>query len=171
MAYDTIKKYLKFVNSNRPAYIHFNKQLVVGELAGFGAGVGMAEAAAAVTRDEFAISLSSGIADYAGSILGFLAIFYRDSRLQYREVGSKERFKRIMKDAFSLWPSVAAADVAYILTRPYIQYVLMVSGLEAGIAAMIAHFAAFGVFNGVALLSRSIIDYLRSSRQTAVEDF
>jgi hypothetical protein len=42
---------------------------------------------------------------------------------------------------------------------------LLVSGLEAGVAATIAHFAAFGVFNGVAILSRSIIDYLRSSRQ------
>jgi hypothetical protein len=164
MAYDTIKKYLKFVNSNRPVYFHFNKQLVVGELAGFGAGVGVAEAAAAFTHSEFSISLSSGIADYAGSILGFLAIFYRDSRLQYPELGSKDRFMRIMKDAFSLWPSVAAADVAYILTRPYIHYVLLVSGLEAGIAATISHFAAFGVFNGIALLSRSIIDYLKSGR-------
>jgi hypothetical protein len=165
MAYDTIKKYFKFVNTNRPVYFHFNKQLLAGELAGFGAGVGVAEAAAAITRDAFAISLSSGIADYASSILGFLAIFYRDSRLQYRELDGKDRFKRITRDAFSLWPSVAAADVAYIFARPYIHYVLLVSGLEAGIAATIAHFAAFGIFNGVALLSRSIIDYLRSSRQ------
>ena len=164
MAYDTIKKYLKFVNSNRPVYLNFNKQLVVGELAGFVAGVGLAEVAAAFTRDEFSISLSSGIADYIGSILGFLAIFYRDSRLQYRELGSKDRFKRIMKDAFSLWPSVAAADIAYILTRPYIHYTLLVSGLEAGIAATIAHFAAFGVFNGTALLSRSIFDYRKSGK-------
>jgi hypothetical protein len=158
-----LKKYIKFVSSNRQVYFKFNKQLVTGELAGFGAGVGVAEAvAAAFTRDEFAISLSSGIADYAGSILGFLAIFYRDSRLQYRDLGRKGYFKRIMKDAFSLWPSVAAADVSYIFARPYIHYVLLLSGLEAGIAATVAHFAAFGVFNGVALLSRSIIDYLKS---------
>lgn len=165
MAYDTIKKYFRFVHTNRPVYFHFNKQLAIGELAGFGAGVGVAEAAAALTRDEFAISVSSGVADYAGSILGFLAIFYRDSRPQYPELAGKERFKRIMKDAFSLWPSVAAADIAYIFARPYVHYLLLVSGLEAGIAATIAHFAAFGVFNGVALLSRSIIDYARSNRQ------
>jgi hypothetical protein len=165
MTAGTLKKYFRFVQSKRPVYFNFNKQLVIGELAGFAAGVGVAEAAAAAAGDELAISVSSGVADYAGSILGFLAIFYRDSRVQYDELAGKERFKRIMKDAFSLWPSVAAADVAYILVRPYIHYVLLVSGLEAGVAATIAHFAAFGVFNGVAILSRSIIDYLRSSRQ------
>ncbi len=165
MARDTIRKYFKFVNRNRPVYFHFNKQLMISELAGFGAGVGLAEAAAAVTRDEFTISVSSGIADYTGSLLGFLGIFYSDNKMQYRELGRKERFKRIMKNAFSLWPSVAAADVAYILARPSIHYILLVSGLEAGIAATIAHFAAFGVFNGVAMLSRSIVDYLRSNRQ------
>jgi hypothetical protein len=165
MTAGALKKYFRFVLSNRPVYFNFNRQLVIGELAGFAAGVGVAEAAATATRDELAISVSSGVADYAGSILGFLAIFYRDSRAQYGELAGKERFKRIMKDAFSLWPSVAAADVAYILVRPYIHYVLLVSVLEAGVAATIAHFAAFGVFNGVAILSRSIIDYLRSSRQ------
>lgn len=161
----TLKRYFKFVQSNRPVYFNFNKQLVIGELGGFAAGVGVAEAAAAVTRDELTISVSSGVADYAGSILGFMAMFYRDSRAQYSELGRKDRFKRIMKDAFSLWPSVAAADVAYIFARPYIHYILLLSGLEAGIAATIAHFAAFGVFNGVAILSRSIIDYLKSIRQ------
>jgi hypothetical protein len=162
MAANTLRKYFKFVQENRPTYFSFNRQLVIGELAGFGAGVGVAEAAAAITRDELAISVSSGVADYAGSILGFLAVFYRDSKARYSELGRKERFRRIMKDAFSLWPTVAAADIAYILARPYIHYILLVSGLEAGVAATIAHFAAFGVFNGVALLSRSIIDYLRS---------
>lgn len=165
MATDTFKKYFKFVQSNRPVYFNFNKQLVIGELAGFAAGVGVAEAAAAATRDELAISVSSGVADYAGSILGFLAIFYHDSKAQYSDLGRKDRFKKIMKDAFSLWPSVAAADVAYIFARPYIHYVLLVSGLEAGVAATIAHFAAFGVFNGVAILSRSIIDYLKSNKR------
>jgi hypothetical protein len=160
-----LKKYFKFVQSNRPTYFNFNKQLVIGELAGFGAGVGVAEAAAALKSDELVISVSSGVADYAGSILGFLAVFYRDSKAQYSELGRKERFRRIMKDALSLWPSVAAADVAYIFARPYIHYILLVSGLEAGVAATIAHFAAFGIFNGVAILSRSIIDYLRSDRK------
>lgn len=165
MASNTLKKYFRFVQDNKPVYFNFNKQLVLGELAGFAAGVGVAEAMAATTRDEFAISVSSGIADYAGSILGFLAIFYRDSKAQYSELSGKDRFKRIMKDAFSLWPSVAVADIAYIFARPYVHYILLVSGLEAGIAATIAHFAAFGVFNGVAILSRSIIDYIKSNRQ------
>ena len=165
MTVGALKKYFKFVQSNRPVYFNFNKQLVLGELAGFGAGLGVAEAVAATTRDELTISVLSGVADYAGSILGFLAIFYRDSKTQYRELEGKKRFSRIMKDAFSLWPAVAAADVAYIFSRPYIHYILLVSGLEAGIAASIAHFAAFGVFNGVAILSRSIIDYLKSSKK------
>jgi hypothetical protein len=165
MSASALRKYFKFVQSNKPVYFNFNKQLLIGELAGFGAGVGVAEAAASITKDELAISFSSGIADYAGSILGFLAVFYRDSKLQYSELNGKDRLKRIMKDAFSLWPLVAAADVAYIFARPYIHYVLLVSGLEAGVAATIAHFAAFGIFNGVAILSRSIIDYLRSGRQ------
>jgi hypothetical protein len=165
MTAETIKKYFKFVQANRPAYFNFNKQLVLGELAGFFAGVGVAEAAAAFTRDEIAVSVFSGAADYAGSILGFLAIFYHDNKSQHRGIGRKERFKRIMKGALSLWPSVAAADIAYILARPYVHYILLLSGLEAGIAATIAHFAAFGIFNGIAILSRSIIDYAQSKKQ------
>jgi hypothetical protein len=165
MAANSIKKYIRFVNSKKPVYFHFNKQLVVGELAGFAAGVGVAEAAAALTRDELAISLSSGFADYAGSILGFFAIFYRDNKPHFPELNRRERFKRIMRDAFSLWPSIVAADIAYILIRPYMHYVLLVSGLEAGFAATVAHFTAFGVFNGIAILSRSVIDYMKSSKQ------
>jgi len=38
----------------------------------------------------------------------------------------------------------------------------MVYGLEAGMAATIAHFVAFGLFNIIAILSRSIVDYVRS---------
>jgi len=33
--------------------------------------------------------------------------------------------------------------------------------LETGIAAMIAHFLAFGIFNIVAVISKRIIDYTR----------
>jgi hypothetical protein len=161
----SIKKYIKFINSKRLAYFHFNKQLVIGELAGFGAGVGVAEFAAAVTRDELAISISSGIADYAGSILGFFAIFYLDNKSAYPEMQGMMRLKQIIKDAAGLWPSIAAADVAYIFIRPYLHYMLLLSGLEAGIAATIAHFVAFGIFNGVAILSRSIIDYMKNSKQ------
>lgn len=41
---------------------------------------------------------------------------------------------------------------------------LVIGGL-AGVAATITHFAAFGVFNGVAILSRSIIDYIKGIKQ------
>ena len=162
MASNSIKKYIRFVSSKKPIYFHFNKQLVIGELAGFGAGIGVAEAAAALTQDELAISISSGFADYAGSILGFLAILYHDSKPRLPELTTKDRFMRVMREAILLWPSIVAADIAYIFIRPYAHYLLMLSGLEAGIAATIAHFAAFGVFNGVAILSRSIIDYMKS---------
>jgi hypothetical protein len=164
MAANSIKKYIKFVSSKKPTYFHFNKQLVIGELAGFGAGIGVAEAAALLTRDELAISVSSGIADYVGSIIGFLAIFYHDNKSRFPELTSKARLVRVVKEVFLLWPSIVAADVAYIFTRPYIHYVLLLSGLEAGIAASIAHFAAFGVFNGVAIFSRSLIDYMKSGK-------
>jgi hypothetical protein len=160
-----LKKYFNFIQRNKLAYLKFNKQLVIGELAGFAFGVGIAEVAAAFTHDDFAISLSSGLADYTGSILGFLAIFYYNNSLKYRGLRGKDRSKRILKDAFSLWPSVATADVAYVFARPYIHYVLLVSGLDAVVAATIAHFAAFGVFNGIALLSKSIIDYSKNARQ------
>ena len=137
---------------------------MVGELAGFAGGLVAAEAAAKLGGNEFGISLSSGIVDYVGSILGFLAIFYRDNSSQYRELARSDRFRKIMQNAFSLWPSVILADIAYIIARPYIHYLLLLSGFEAGIAATIAHFAAFGVFNGIALLSRSVVDYLKSDR-------
>jgi hypothetical protein len=164
MASNSIKKYIKFVGSKKPIYFHFNKQLVIGELAGFGAGIGVAEAAAALTQDELAISISSGFADYAGSILGFLAIFYHDSKSRFPELTTKDRFIRVMREAFQLWPSIVAADIAYIFIRPYMHFVLLLSGFEAGVAATIAHFAAFGVFNGVAILSRSIIDFTKRSK-------
>ena len=164
MTCETIKKYFRFVQANKPTYFNFNKQLVLGELAGFFAGIGIAEAAVAFTRDEIAVSVSSGAADYAGSILGFLAIFYHDNKSQYRDFHGKERFRRIMRSALGLWPSVAAADIAYIVARPYVHYLFLLSGFEAGIAATIAHFVAFGIFNGVAILSRSIIDYAQSKK-------
>jgi putative flippase GtrA len=164
MTSETIKKYFRFVQANRPAYFNFNKQLVLGEIAGFLAGVGVAEAVA-FTKDELAISVSSGAADYIGSTLGFLAVYYHDNKSQYRDLDRKARFKKIMKSALSLWPSVAAADIAVIFARPYAHYLLLLSGLEAGIAATIAHFIAVGVFNGIAVLSRSIIDYAQSKKE------
>jgi len=165
MAANAIKKYIRFIKSNKATYFHFNKQLFIGEIAGVGAGVGVAEAAAALSADELTIALSSGVADYAGSILGFFAIFYYDKKPEFRELSRNKRFTRILKDAFSLWPSIAVADIAYIVIRPYLHYLLLVSGFEVGIAATMAHFAAFAVFNGVAILSRSMIDYVKSSKQ------
>lgn len=165
MCLNSFRKYIRFFESNKSTYFHFNKQLFIGELVGFGAGVGVAEATVFLAADELTNSLSSGIADYAASILGFFAIFYHDKKPHYRELTRSERFKRIAKEAFSLWPAIAAADIAYIFLRPYLHYILLVSGLEAGIAATVAHFVAFGVFNGVAILSRSMIDYMKSSKQ------
>jgi len=161
MVADTLKKYFKFVQSHAALYLNFNKQLLLGELAGFAAGVGVAEAVAAATRDELAISVSSGASDYIGSILGFLAVYYRDNKAASSHLDRKTRFKRIMKNAFSLWPSVAAADIAVIFSRPYVHYILLLSGFEPGVSATIAHFIAVGVFNGIAVLSRSIIDYTK----------
>lgn len=167
MIADTLKKYFKFVQSNRPVYFNFNRQLLIGELVGFATGVGVAEAVATVTKDELAISASSGAADYIGSILGFLTIYYRDNKAKYSHLDRKKQFKQIMKNAFSLWPSVAAADIAIIFTRPYVHYLLLLSGFEPGISATIAHFAAVGVFNAIAILSRSIIDYAQMKNQQA----
>ena len=159
MVAGTLKEYFKFVHKNRPIYFNFNRQLLIGELFGFAAGVGVAEAVAAITKDEAAISISSGIADYIGSILGFLAIYYRDNKAKYSHLDRKSRFKQVMKSAFSLWPSVVAADIAIIFSRPYVHYLLLLSDFEPGISATIAHFVAVGIFNGVAILSRSMIDY------------
>ncbi|HXV47019.1 MAG TPA: hypothetical protein VD736_10140 [Nitrososphaera sp.] len=159
MVADSLKKYFEFLRGNKLVYLGFNKQLLIGELGGFGAGVGVAEAVAATTKDEITISVSSGAADYIGSILGFLAVYYRDNKAKYSDLDRKGRFKQIMKNAFSLWPSVVAADIAIIFSRPYVHYLLLLSGFEAGISATIAHFVAVGIFNGVAILSRSIIDY------------
>ena len=161
MVVTTLKKYFKFVHSNRSVYLSFNKQLLIGELAGFAAGVVVAEAAAATTEDELIISVSSGAADYIGSIIGFLAVYYRDNKPKYIDLSRKARFKQIMRNAFSLWPSVVAADIAIILARPYVHYLLLMSGFEAGISATISHFVAVAIFNLVAILSRSVVDYAK----------
>ncbi len=164
MSNSSIKQYFKFLLAHRSTYVRFNRQLLIGELAGFGAGVAVAEVAASLSADEFAISAYSSGADYMGSILGFLAVFYHDNRSLYCNDSRRERTKKILKDALKLWPSVLAADIAFILVRPYFHYVSLTLGIEAGVAATIAHFLAFGVFNVVAILSRSLIDYARSTK-------
>ncbi|HEX2013978.1 MAG TPA: hypothetical protein VLA68_02000 [Nitrososphaera sp.] len=160
----SISHYFKFLHDRRSTYIRFNKQLLIGELAGFGAGIAVAEASAWLMMDDVAISLYSSAADYSGSILGFLAIYYNDNKWRYKDEKRGTRVKNVLKAALSLWPSVVAADVAFILARPYFHYATLSLGLEAGVGATIAHFLAFAVFNGVAILSRSIIDYARSTR-------
>ncbi|MGH9992198.1 MAG: hypothetical protein ACREBU_19800 [Nitrososphaera sp.] len=160
----SIRQYFQFLLGRRATYVRFNKQLLIGELGGFGAGVAAAEAAASIALDDFAISAYSSVADYSGSVLGFLAIFYLDNRSALRGIGRIARIKKTLKEAFRLWPPVLAADIAFVLVRPYFHYVMLVLGIEPGVAAIIAHFLAFGVFNCVAIFSRSVIDYARSTK-------
>jgi hypothetical protein len=161
----SIKKYIEFVQARKSEYINFNKQLIVSELAGFLSGITVAEIVSSFsTQSEIAISILSGLADYLGSILGFVAVYYNDNKLKYSDFTTKERFKRIIKSAFCLWPSIAVADIAIIFARPYAHYLLLLSGFEAGIAATIAHLIAAGLFNGIAILSKSIVDYKQTEK-------
>lgn len=161
--YKKIKRYLEFISLNKPAYLRFNRQLVIGELAGFGAGLVTAEIVSSFTKDEFTISTWSSVFDYAGSILGFFTIYYYDSTkgVDFKAADRWRRLASVLRSALTLWPSIAIADAAYIFSRPYFHYLLLLNGIEAGISAAIAHFAAFGVFNIVALFSKSLIDYSR----------
>ena len=161
MAASSVKEYLRFLAANRSAYIRFNKQLLIGELAGFGAGVATAEISASSDFNEIEISAYSSAADYAGSIAGFLAIYHNDHKDSFASLRGLARVRAVFSSALKLWPSVLAADVAFVLSRPYLHYVSMSMGLEPGIAAGLAHFLAFGVFNVVALISKSLIDFAR----------
>jgi hypothetical protein len=145
-------------------YVRFSKQLIIGELAGFGAGIALAEGSSWLGIDNVGISLYSSAADYGGSILGFLAIVYSDNKKTFRQDSRKSRLKKTIKDALSLWPSVLVGDIAFILSRPYFHYESLSVGLEPGISASLAHLLAFAVFNGFAILSRSIIDYIHNTR-------
>jgi len=163
MIFKVIMKYLDFLHGNRSAYVTFNKQLFIAELAGFFGGIAVAEILNLIVADEISISIWSGVADYVGSILGFLAICYFDADIAaYSNKSQTERFRMTMRYAISLWPSVLAADVVFIIIRPYIHYIFLLSGFEAGVAAVISHFLAFGAFNAVAILSKSILDYIKS---------
>lgn len=169
MSASVLKKYFNFVHSNRPAYFNFNKQLLVGGFAGLLSGIAVAEAMALFTDDEIFISVPSGIADYVASILGFLTVYYYDNKSQYLHLEKNERVKRILKNSLSLWPTVIAGDIAYLITRPYVHSVLLQLGLEAGIAAGVAHFIGVGIFNGIALLSKSIIDYAHKAKSNNIQ--
>lgn len=160
----SVRGYLQFLATRRSDYLRFNKELFLGELAGFGAGIAVSEAAAGAGLGPIEISAYSSAADYAGSVGGFFAVYYKDQRPQYLEMTRKVRFKKILGNALRLWPSVVAADVAFIIVRPYIHHLLLSMEMEAGIAATIAHFLAFGVFNLVAVISRSLVDYQRYAK-------
>ena len=164
--WSTLKRYVVFIIANRRIYFVFNKQLLVGGLAGLVSGVAVAEVVSRFTQDEFAISVPSGVADYVASIVGFLIVYYYDNKKQYLYLARNKRIKRTLSDAVSLWPTVVAADVAYLIARPYIHAVLLILGLEAGIAGAVAHFVGVGIFNGTALLSRTIIDYVRGIKNS-----
>ena len=161
MTTSSVKSYFRFLRDRRAVYLQFNKQLVIGELAGFGAGLAVAESAAISNLDNVAISAYSSAADYGGSIAGFLAVYCYDQRGSFPDHKGSSRITKILKSAFKLWPSVVAADIAFILVRPSLHYVSLSFGLEAGISAAVAHFLAFGVFNLVAIFSRSLVDYAR----------
>ena len=120
-----------------------------------------AEAAAAANLDHFTISAYSSGADYGGSVAGFLAVYYHDHKSCFPDHSGFGRVKMVLKSALKLWPSVIAADVAFILVRPSLHYLSLSLGLEAGIAATFAHFLSFGVFNLVAIFSKSIFDYAK----------
>jgi hypothetical protein len=164
MGSSSVRRYFQLLRDRRSIYLRFNKQLLIGELAGFAAGIAAAEVAASASVDDFSISAYSSASDYIASILGFFAVYYSDNRSTYKEQTRCARIKKVTKDAFKLWPSVVAADVAFIIVRPYLHYMTLLLGLEAGLAAAIAHFLAFGVFNCVALFSKSMIDYARTER-------
>ncbi|HKU48771.1 MAG TPA: hypothetical protein VJP79_02370 [Nitrososphaera sp.] len=156
-----LRNYIRFMRARRSTYLEFNKQLILGEMAGFGAGMLVAEGAASAGQDNFAISAYSSAADYGGSIAGFLGVYYFDYRSSHQDKTTRVRVFKVLKAAVKLWPSVLAGDVAFILVRPSLHYVSLSLGLEAGVAAALAHFLAFGVFNIVAIFSKSIVDYVK----------
>src|SRR5918911_1598935 len=91
---DAIHKYLHFVACNAKDYKKFNKQLVIGEVAGFFAGLLVAELAATVNFDRWLISILSTLADYSAAITGFFTIFYYDNKSSFIELATLIRIKR-----------------------------------------------------------------------------
>jgi hypothetical protein len=158
-----IYKYLQFVARNAKDYKNFNKQLIIGEIAGFIAGLIVAELEAASNFDGWQISIFSSIADYAAAITVFFIIFYHDNKFSIIELDTRIRVKRILKIALGLWPSVLAADIVFLLIRPSIQYLLLSHNLDIGVTSVLAHFSAFGAFNLTAIFSRSMFDFHHSN--------
>jgi nitrate reductase NapE component len=160
-----IQKYLKFFSRNSKTYIQFNKQLLLGELAGLFAGLLAAELVASwAMGSDFAISTTSTAADYAAAIMVFLVIFYYDQKKSLMGFERNTRIKKVLRLALSLWPAVAAADVAFLVARPYIHYEMLQIQVDPIISVTIAHFLAFGLFNLVAIFSRSLMDFRNFQR-------
>ena len=160
-----IRQYIIYLADNANKYKTFNKQLVVGELAGIAAGLLVAELAIAIALDEAGVSIASSAADYLAALAGFLTIFYFDSRGQFIQLSRGKRVQKVCTMALRLWPSVAAADIVFILVRPYVQYLLLGANIEAGITSIIAHFVAFAAFNLTAIFSRSLMDFWQSTKK------
>ncbi|AIF84979.1 hypothetical protein NTE_02943 [Candidatus Nitrososphaera evergladensis SR1] len=160
-----IRQYISYLADNARKYRTFNKQLVVGELAGIAAGLLVAELAIAIALDEAGVSIASSAADYLAALAGFLAIFYFDSRKEFMQFGRGKRVQKVCVMALRLWPSVAAADIVFIFVRPYVQYLLLGANIEAGVTSVIAHFVAFAAFNLTAIFSRSIMDFWQSTKK------
>ncbi len=160
-----IRQYISYLAGNAKKYKTFNKQLVVGETAGIAAGLLVAELAIIIALDEAGISIASSAADYLATLGGFLAMFYIDSHAQLMQYGRGKRVQKVCMMALRLWPSVAAADIVFILVRPYVQYLLLGINIEAGITSVIAHFVAFAAFNLTAIFSRSIIDFWQAKKK------
>ena len=59
--WNAIKKYFVFIVANKRIYLVFNKQLIVGGLAGLLTGVAVAEAISFFTEDEILISVPRGL--------------------------------------------------------------------------------------------------------------
>lgn len=160
-----IRQYISYLADNARKYRTFNKQLVVGEMAGIAAGLLVAELATAAALGEAGVSIASAAADYFAALAGFLAIFYFDSRGQFMQLGRGKRMQKVCAMALRLWPSVAAADIVFLFVRPYVQYLLLGANVEAGVTSIIAHFVAFAAFNLTAIFSRSIMDFWQSTRK------
>jgi hypothetical protein len=160
LVFQTILNYIAFVKKNKVNYFIFNKQLVFSEIAGLISGLIVAEMFYSLSKASN--SFYSGITDYIFSIVFFLIIYYYDNKKNYQHYKYYNRIKKILKSAISFWPSIIIADIAYLIARPYIHYMLIsLFGLETGLAATIAHFFAFGLFNIIAILSKSIIDFVK----------
>lgn len=71
-----IIRYFAFIRKNKRVYLVFGRQLVISEIAGLVAGVLVAEGISGYFffNKKIEVSLYSGIADYAASILSLVCI-------------------------------------------------------------------------------------------------